>query len=563
MAKEILNLEVKSNIKSVTKDSEDLAKNLGKSSDETKDLGTGLETAGKKGKKGFKGIGTAIKGMGVALKAAGIGIIIGLIAKLMEVFSSNQKVVDFFSTTMTALSIAFNDMFSYLDENYEVIKGYLKGLFTDPLGELAKLAMGIEQFFITKMKGLVLVLEGAHLIMQSFGDPKKYLEGVAKMSAGTVVAGKEIEKIYEEIISSVSDYASGVLEQAEATTKATNASKLAEAQIQGLIEKYDRQAELQRQIRDDERLTFAERKAANDEIAKILDKQEKEMMSLANTRVAAAALELSVNKTNIDLQVAYQQTLNDRAGVEAQVAGFRSEQIVNEASLEKELAEVKKEIAQDSIDGIDRELLELENAYNLKLEMARKANVSDLELTEQYEKDKKAIEDAAAQNSIDVVKATTKAKLDAQLAFGKASANAIGALGSLAKEGSDASKALALTEIAVNTGVGIIQGLDIAQKSAKAMGPGAVYAFPVFFATQLVAVLSAAAKAKAAFGASGGGGGGGGGGAAAAPPAPQMMSGAFQLEGGQEVEPVQAYVVSDDITDSQNGLAIIRRRATI
>ena len=61
----------------------------------------------------------------------------------------------------------------------------------------------------------------------------------------------------------------------------------------------------------------------------------------------------------------------------------------------------------------------------------------------------------------------------------------------------------------------------------------------------------------------GDGGGGSAPSASVAPPAPQMMSGAFQLEGGQEVQPMQAYVVSDDITDSQNGLAIIRRRATI
>ena len=51
--------------------------------------------------------------------------------------------------------------------------------------------------------------------------------------------------------------------------------------------------------------------------------------------------------------------------------------------------------------------------------------------------------------------------------------------------------------------------------------------------------------------------------ATAQPPAPQMMSGAFELTGGQAVEPVQAYVVSDDITNNQNKLAIIRRRATI
>mgnify|MGYP003149105168 CR=1 FL=1 len=46
-------------------------------------------------------------------------------------------------------------------------------------------------------------------------------------------------------------------------------------------------------------------------------------------------------------------------------------------------------------------------------------------------------------------------------------------------------------------------------------------------------------------------------------PAPEMMSGAFTLGGGQAVEPARAYVVSDDITANQNKLAIIRRRATI
>ena len=46
-------------------------------------------------------------------------------------------------------------------------------------------------------------------------------------------------------------------------------------------------------------------------------------------------------------------------------------------------------------------------------------------------------------------------------------------------------------------------------------------------------------------------------------PAPEMVSGAFTLGGGQAPEPARAYVVSDDITRNQNKLAIIRRRATI
>ena len=62
------------------------------------------------------------------------------------------------------------------------------------------------------------------------------------------------------------------------------------------------------------------------------------------------------------------------------------------------------------------------------------------------------------------------------------------------------------------------------------------------------------------------GGGGGGGSApnvASAQPAPQMMSGSFELSNTAAPEPMQAYVVSDDITNNQDKLAAIRRRATI
>ena len=57
--------------------------------------------------------------------------------------------------------------------------------------------------------------------------------------------------------------------------------------------------------------------------------------------------------------------------------------------------------------------------------------------------------------------------------------------------------------------------------------------------------------------------GGGGRGVASSSPAPQMMSGAFELTGGVEPDPIQAFVLTDEMTNSQNQLANIRRRATI
>ena len=46
-------------------------------------------------------------------------------------------------------------------------------------------------------------------------------------------------------------------------------------------------------------------------------------------------------------------------------------------------------------------------------------------------------------------------------------------------------------------------------------------------------------------------------------PAPEMLSGRFELGQMEEQQPVQAYVVTDSLTDNQNKLAYIRRRATI
>ena len=123
MADKELNFNVKTNIDDAAKDAQK--------------LGDNLEDAGKKGKKGFKGIGTAIKGVGMALKAAGIGIVVALLAKLMDVFRQNQKVLDFFNVAMESLSIAFNDLFGFLENNVGKVTGWFKDLFENPKEKLS------------------------------------------------------------------------------------------------------------------------------------------------------------------------------------------------------------------------------------------------------------------------------------------------------------------------------------------------------------------------------------------------------------------------------------------
>jgi hypothetical protein len=589
MAKEVLELTVKSNIGEVTKETDDLGKSIGKASDETKDLDKGLEDAGKSGKKGFEAIGTAVKGFGVALKAAGIGLVIALFTTLKEALERNQTVMNGVSTIMTTVSTTFNqvvdtliDVVSWVTASQDRFDG-----LTKVVTSLMTIALTPLKLSFYAIKGAVL---GAMLAWEdSFlggGDQDKMAalrselkttgDDIKQIGLDAIAAGKEVVENVGDAITEIGAIGEMVIDQisqisvkanyemAAATTAAANSSKLAEAQIQGLIEKNDLLAETQRQIRDDETKTFAERIEANKKIGEILDDQEKEMIKLADTRVNAAALELAANKDNIDLQVAYQATLNDRAGVEAQIAGFRSEQLTNEVSLNKELAETQKEITNATLEGIALELEELKNSYEMQLEMARKAGEDTTALDEKYAKDKKAILEASAKNEEAILDEAAKNEKDRKKALQSFNVGmaqqGLQVIADAAGEGTALAKAAAIAQATISG----VQGVQNAFTSANAnigATAGSFGAYPVTMAA-LAGVFAAANIAKIASG------------TPASPsdappppstttPAPQMMSGAFQLGGGVKPEPMKAFVVTDEMSNSQSQLANIRRRATI
>lgn len=195
----------------------------------------------------------------------------------------------------------------------------------------------------------------------------------------------------------------------------------------------------------------------------------------------------------------------------------------------------------EEIDRITKDGGERNNLYAL-LEIQRAAKQNEI--------NKKAAEDE--QKILD-------ARLAAQMQFVDAIQGILQGLGSLFEQGSAEAKAFALLDIAVGTAKGFIQGLDIAQKSAAATGPAAAFAFPLFYAQQIGAVLGAASRAKAIL--ASGGGASGSGASASAPSAPQAptfnvvgTSGANQIAqtiGQQSQAPVKAYVVSRDVTTQQ------------
>lgn len=131
----------------------------------------------------------------------------------------------------------------------------------------------------------------------------------------------------------------------------------------------------------------------------------------------------------------------------------------------------------------------------IELADKEKANLKaqeEIERKQAIEDAKKAIDDKAREDKI----ASEQALFDAQLTLAQASSNVIGQLAALADKESKAGKALALTQLAIDTALGFANGLRIAQQGAMATGPAAPFAFPIFYATQVGAVLSAVGKAK-------------------------------------------------------------------
>ena len=538
MADKELILDVKTNIDDAAKDAEK--------------LGDNLEEAGDKGKKGFKGIGTAVKGIGTALKAAGIGIVVALLAKLMDVFRQNQKVLDTFDIAMESLSIAFNDLFGFISDNIGNITGWFKDLFENPQEKVKDFGKAIKENLIERFDSLLDTFGHmgkalGHLFKGEFAEAWGSVKDAGKESIDILTGvNNTVDKTKDTIV----NYAKEVVNTAKSVVELNKASELAKVQVQGIIEEYDRQAEKLRQVRDDETKTFDERIEANKKLGEVLTEQGEKMQELVDIQVHAAQVEFKKNESQENL-IALTEALNEKKAVEAQITGFQSEQLTNQVGLEKELLEAKNELLAAGLEGIELELAELENAYQLKLDMARKAGEDDAAITEQYEKQKAEIKKEYSKIAEEIVKAEEDAKRQLiETGFGVA--------GELAGEHETLSKAVAVAQTIYNTQQGIMAAMAATSVADKLLP------YPVRLANAIATgIMGASAVNKilstSPSSASGGGGVGGGGGT----PRAEIQSGAFTLDGGTEPEPARAYVVSDDITNSQNKLANIRRRATI
>ena len=542
---------------------------------EIEDLKSKIAETSEKGGKGFKGLGKALKVATAPLRGAtkgfkllgkalgGLGVI-GLLSKgfelLSEIFKKNQKVTDLFATAAETLSFVFNDLVKLFTDNIGVVTDFFSALFTNPLETMKNFANTLQRAvidrFIQLKETLGFVAKGiGDLFKGNFSDAMESFKQAGK-EAVDVITGQD--QSFEKVKETVTSYAKETLKAAKNIVELNKQAQLNEAINQGLIEKYDIQAEQLRQVRDDESKTFAERIEANEKLALVLDEQEKVMKANAQARIDAAAAELSKNEDNIEAQVAYQEALNEAAAIEAQITGFRSEQQTNVNALLREQAEAKKEIAAIGLNEIQEERLEALNLYNERKALIEQTITDEEEkaaalklIKDNYDAYIRSSDQLIAEEQKKVDEETQQAKLDM-------AKKTLSTISKVVGENSKAGKAAAAAAALINTYQGITA--ELATKTVTPFG----------FALKLANIATTAAigfkSVKDILKTNPESTAGGDttaptstGSRPAAEPLPPAFnivgaSGTNQLAeaiGGQAQQPVKAFVVSNDVSTAQ------------
>ena len=448
------------------------------------------------------------------------------------------------------------------------------------------------------------IAEGGQEIADNFveavGEVGQLATGIVEATTKTIneIDGEAIMSQASKVVANKKNYA------------------LMEAASRRLIEQYDLEAETQRQLRDDTNASIEDRIAANEELGKVLERQAEAEKDSVNARISAIKQQIALEGDSHDLQVQLYDLNTELLAIDAKIAGQKSEQLTNINSLldeqkamtasiqesENNLALERQKHAATLEDDklkalqLEREILDQEKALELErlqmiidsqaegtqakidAQIAYNEKKQELDLAEldsdkaiQVEKDRLAEEEKKRQVDIaEQKKAMVNQGLDAVI-------SAAGAESNVGKGLFVAKQLLALKETIMNAKKAIMNmkmkaaesGGDLASGGAKAASslPPPFNAIPIaIFAAQAIGIVANIKKAMAKTKQAASQAGGGGDTSSISAPAPVAAAAGPQfnvvgassgnqiadaLAGGQS-QPVQAYVVANNVTSAQS-----------
>lgn len=590
-------LEVDADTGEVLKATSDLQKNMegvaeaaNDAAEATESIGTAGADAGKKLKKAGNTGATAFKGLGAAIKATGIGLLVALLAKLVIAFSENKKVADALGVATSALGVLFNDLIDFVVS----LEPKIRAVFENPKQALLDFAGLIKENIVNRFEGMLKLVPRLGkaiglLFKGEFSEAGKVAaDAVAQVTLGVTDFTDKIG----EATTAVVEYAKGT---AEAVTQATALERqlqaLSDAERDLAVTTAQSRAEVEelKRQRDDQTLSIEDRiaaaekaaaidKAIADENVRIAEQRatllrreielqgetEDRLQSVADAEIAAA----DARTASLTLQTELQNSL---FALNAEADAQRQEQ--EDAEIERQKAELerRKELAEALATERELELMKLQEDYEAKLALAREFGEGEEQLTEEFEAKKAEIEEKYA----DKTEERQKLSFDQQVQFATNALTALQALNEAFSKDDEASakrafkrnKALALATATINTGQAVVNALTAGGNPIK-LATGAQFVEAGIAAAMGAAQIATIAKSKFQGGApppaSSGGGmasaaGLGGGGQTQAP----QLDLSFLGEGAGQAGPIQAYVVSENVSNAQQANQKIQEQASL
>ena len=576
MADENININVKSNIGDVSKDA-------GNAASEFRVMGVSLNGV----KAGFASAAVTAKGMFGSIKAGlistGIGAFLVLIGSLFAYFTKTKKGAEMLERALAGVGAVVNvitDLFSSFGE-------IVVGAFENPKQAIKDLWTAIKTNIVNRVEGLIDSFGNlGDIIKAAFSlDWEGVKEGAADFSESMIQTATGVDDFTGKM-------AAGFKALGEEIEKDVTAAMKLKGLTQQLKDEEREFSKVRAQTRQDiqkARLdALDETKTVEERLAAVQKANDLEKKTTEDV-IAMQRRKIEIQKQTMALSENMAEDLDDLAALEVGLIDLQTQSFQTQKRLATEMETLKNEIAakekaaqkviddekaQKEKDRIAKETLNLEAWTKWKLERIQDETNEEFKIRiEGAEKLAKA-EKALKKQMLSDIKSTLSSSLDTQSTMieneykkEKELAEANGkSTEAIDKKYEAKRKALAEKEKAFKVAEAMITTYQMASLAYKdgleAGGPAGLVLGPVAAG---IATLAGLANIRNIMAQDVGGGGGGGGGSVTAPttPAPQMMSGAFDLSGGLEPEPTRAYVVTDEMTNSQNQLANIRRRATI
>ena len=613
------------NLDDLTKATEELAdgfKDAGEAAESAKKDIAATGGGGNKLSKGLKAIGragkTAFKGIGTAIKASGIGLLVGIIAKLVEQFMKTDTGAKILQGTMAVLGVVFEKVqlvVEFLIDN--IVK-----VFTDPQQAVEDLRAGVEvlgewfgslgdyiknNFILLLQKMQAKILE-ARIAWNNFtGDAEEAQALTAELEAinaeidntreAIAEAAEEVAEPFVAAANLIAEVVTDIVEESKAAITASNAAidsanQFASLQNELIVQNAEltKQLEEQKKISEDTTRSYDERKAALDRV------------NAANEQLAQNALiEAKALEEKVKLQLSIASNDEDRRALEAELAAATAERIAREQEAEivrLESAQLNRELDQEELDrkkfindtirGLEIENIENEKQAELAaLALAEETLLAELDAVRATEEQKQLVRDEFAKKRSALNKTSTEdaiklAKEEAekrQMIADKAF-SVLSDLATLFSNTDEANaeknfktqKAIGISQAAINTGLAVTAALTAGGNPIK-LATGAQFVEAGIAAVAGAAQIAAIARTKFQ--------GGGGPAPTPGPPAAPTFDptaainaqnaeltgtqdpGAAVTPGGQQPQPIRAYVVATEVTSAQEANAQIDNLATL